>query len=37
MSKVGTSKPHNLDKPHELVASTNNNKNSKNNITPAVS
>ena len=31
MSKVGTPPPHNLDKPHGLVASIKNNKNSVNN------
>ena len=30
MSKVGTQPPHNSDKPHVLVASTNNTKNNKN-------
>ena len=31
MSKVGTSPPHNLDKPHGLVSSINNNNNNNNN------
>ena len=31
MSEVGTPQPHNLDKPHVLVASNNNNNNNNNN------